>query len=203
MRDWNAFWAAGDIPWDKGAAAPPLLDLLSREEGRFLKDARILVPGCGSGHDVRALAAHGARPVGLDLSPKAVEVAREAGKGDGETYEVGDFLDGSRSGYDAIWEHTCFCAIQPEQRRAYALASAAAIRPGGWFCGVFYLTPNHDGEGPPFGCETGEIHAHFDRWFEFVTEEVPSRSFAGREGREWLVMAQRRSEGVAPEPSAD
>ncbi|GAA5483570.1 methyltransferase domain-containing protein [Haloferula sargassicola] len=200
MRDWHAFWTRGETPWDRGSAAPPLLELMERGHGDFLKDARVLVPGCGSGHDVRALAAAGARPVGLDLSPKAVEVAQGA-SANGERYEVGDFLDGSRSGYDALWEHTCFCAIEPRLRDDYARAAAQAVKPGGRLLAVFYLDPDNDGEGPPFGATKAEVGSRFGRWFEEIEAYTPKRAYPGREGREWVFVGERNSEEVAHGPA--
>ena len=53
--DWNNAYEENRMPWDKGAAAPPLLEYLERAEMK----GRIFVPGCGLGHDVRALASTG------------------------------------------------------------------------------------------------------------------------------------------------
>jgi hypothetical protein len=52
--DWEQRYETGDTPWEKGAPAPPLLEWL---ESRGSIRGDILVPGCGSGHDVRAIAA--------------------------------------------------------------------------------------------------------------------------------------------------
>jgi SAM-dependent methyltransferase len=197
MRDWDACWREGETPWDKGGAAPPLLDLLESEPGSFLKGARVLVPGCGSGHDVRALAASGAQPVGVDLSPKAVEVAASLGGTGGERYEAGDFLDGGWSGYDAIWEHTCFCAIDPARRADYARSAAEAVRPGGRLFGVFYLDPENGGDGPPFGATREEIIGCFRPWFDFLEGWVPKRTYESRTGREWVAVFGRSVRGVA------
>jgi hypothetical protein len=55
-RDWNAAYEGGETPWDKGYASPPLIEFLNFQP----ISGRVLVPGCGAGHDVRALAAEGA-----------------------------------------------------------------------------------------------------------------------------------------------
>lgn len=73
-KDWNAAYEDDDTPWDKGIAAPPLRAFLAKHPIR----GRVLVPGCGLGHDVRLLAEQGASVVGLDIVPKAV---RQAGLG--------------------------------------------------------------------------------------------------------------------------
>ena len=49
-----------------------MVDWLAQNPGRFR--GRTLVPGCGLGHDVRALVMSGAEEVvGMDLSPSAIE----------------------------------------------------------------------------------------------------------------------------------
>jgi SAM-dependent methyltransferase len=55
--------------------------------GLFVLDA-----GCGQGRHIAALHAHGAHPVGIDLHPAAVEVAR-ARMGNGCETRVGDLRD--------------------------------------------------------------------------------------------------------------
>ena len=52
--DWEERYESGDTPWEKGAPAPPLLEWLD-SRGSIRGD--VLVPGCGSGYDVRAIAA--------------------------------------------------------------------------------------------------------------------------------------------------
>ena len=57
MTDWEARYQAGETPWEKGEAAPPLIELLGKLEKPAWGRGPILVPGCGFGHDVRALSA--------------------------------------------------------------------------------------------------------------------------------------------------
>ncbi len=64
------------------APAPPLVQLLQRTDGsapvpREPGKSRALVGGCGSGYDCWTLARHGWRVTGLDLSPTAVERAKQ------------------------------------------------------------------------------------------------------------------------------
>lgn len=197
MTDWEARWAAGDTPWDKGHAAPPLEELLEWAGGR-IDGMRVLVPGCGSGHDARALAVAGASVTGLDVAPSAVAAARQ--DGGGARFEVGDFMEWQDEPYDMVWEHTCFCAIDPARREAYAAAAARLVRPDGYLAGVFYLQPWDPGETPeppPYATSCEEVDALLERDFERVWDKVPERSYPGREGREWLAVFRRRDRGVA------
>ena len=182
--DWEERYQRHDTPWDKGAAAPPLLDFLTR----YPILGEVLVPGSGTGHDVRALAAQGAgaQVTGLDLSPSAIALAHSFPTASNIVYQEGDLfqLPSSWHGhFNWIVEHTCFCAIDPSRRGAYAGAIAEMLKPGGHYFAIFYLTPGAE-EGPPFGVTREEIAELFDPKFALLEEWVPSRSFAGREGRE-------------------
>jgi SAM-dependent methyltransferase len=198
MTDWNERYRKGETPWEKGAPAPPLLELLGKVDAEIWGDGSVLVPGCGTGHDVRALAAKGFPVLGLDLAEEAICRACSHPEVGGESYEVGDFLDaGWRVGkcFSAIFEHTCFCAIDPARRGDYAQACAELIMPGGCLVGVFFLTPYDPGEewaGPPFPSEMEELDSVFSPWFERETAWVPQAAYPGREGREWLAVYRRR-----------
>jgi len=197
MRDWENCYRTGETPWDKGAAAPPLMELIDRHGPGLWGNGPVLVPGCGLGHDVRALAALGVPVLGLDIAETAVERARSLPAAGAESYEAGDFLDPAWSAgrrFSAVFEHTCFCAIDPSLRGNYAEAVAAALEPGGVFAGVFYLQPHDPGEdesGPPFGVSIAEIDALFSRSFERIDAWVPQSAYPGREGREWVAVFRK------------
>lgn len=198
MTDWNERYRNGDTPWEKGAPAPPLLEILEKADLEIWGGGTVLVPGCGTGHDVRALAARSLPALGLDLAEEAFRRAHSHPKVSTESYEVGDFLDAIwREGksFSAIWEHTCFCAIDPVRRVDYAQACAELIVPGGCLIGVFFLAPYDPGEewtGPPFPAEIDELDSHFSPWFERETAWVPESAYPGREGREWLAVYRRK-----------
>ena len=192
--EWQRRYEQNDTPWDKGVPAPALV--------RFLQDhaisGRVLVPGCGRGHEVRALAQQpGCSAVGLDLSPIAVaeasELAARAGLGETASFIVGDFfqlppeMNGS---FDWLVEHTCFCAIDPLMRPSYAAAVAGALKPGGHLFAIFYLDPAQDRQ-PPFGVAVAELDGLFSPSFALVRQWVPARTFAGRESRELVRLLRR------------
>ena len=198
--DWDKQYAIQQTPWDKGEAAPPLQDWLAANPDRL--KGRVMVPGCGLGHDIRAITA--AEPtadvVGLDISRLAVEAARAIPPRGTERYREGDLFDlpeGMLEAFDWIFEHTCFCAIDPRQRDDYVTAVWTSLRPGGKLLGLFYLDPYDEehlpGEGPPHGCTIDELEKRFEQSgrFRFETREVPKRAFEGREEREYLIEMTR------------
>lgn len=200
MTDWEQHYLDDHTPWEKGAAAPPLLDWLDANPGRIL--GRVLAPGCGLGHDIRAIAAvcPEAEIIGLEISPTAIERAREFPVTGREHYELGDLFElpgEMRNAFDWIWEHTCFCAIDPELRDDYVRAVASALRPGGQLLGVFYLDPYDEehppGGGPPHGSSVEELKTRFIESgpFEIFEEFVPESAYEGREGRELILRLRK------------
>lgn len=200
MTNWENRYLSQDMPWEKGQAAPPLMELLGKLELEDWGNGPLLVPGCGYGHDVRKLAALGIPVVGVDISPTAVERAREFPPVGREVFQVGDFLDPEwRQGreFSGLWEHTCFCAIDPADRERYAEAAAACLKHGGLLAGVFFLTPFDPGEeqsGPPFGVTREELDGWFLPRFERVGGWVPTAAFPGREGREWIGLFRKTAQ---------
>jgi len=205
MSDWEERWQAGETPWEKGYAAPPLSEYLEGGGTALHRARRVLVPGCGSGHDVRELASHGIAATGLDLSATAVARAQAEQAAGDEDYLCGDLFEQEwRIGreFDAVWEHTCFCAINPALRPAYARAMAEILPPGGHLVGVFYLTPwdPEDAEkGPPHAASRDHITALFAPSFTLRKDRIPERAYPGREGREWLAVFERNADPV-PSP---
>ena len=199
--DWESCYRAGETPWDKGAPAPPLLEWLA-QPGHHL-EGEVLVPGCGLGHDVRAIAAAGqaAQVVGLDISPAALALARQQPTTGRESYAEADLFDlppAFRGRFDWVFEHTCFCAIDPARRADYVQAVAGALKPGGHLLAIFYLNPWSGGEppppggGPPFPTSVQELDRLFAGHFDLLEEAVPTRTYRGREGRELRRLLQRR-----------
>ncbi|HYR57951.1 MAG TPA: methyltransferase domain-containing protein [Chthoniobacteraceae bacterium] len=191
--DWETHYREGDMPWEKGAPSPGLVDFLAREPVR----GRVLVPGCGAGHDARALAATADEVVGIDIAPSAVRLARSYPVVGGERYERADLFDlpaALRGSFDWVWEHTCFCAIDRALRPAYVEAVAGALKPQGRLLAIFYLDPGNENpdEGPPFEVSIAELDALFTPRFILEREWLPERAYAGREGREWMrILALR------------
>jgi len=76
-----------------------------------------------------------------------------------------DLPDDCNASYDWIWEHTCFCAIDPGLRSEYVDAVWNCLKPGGTLLAVFYLDPYDEdhgpGQGPPHGSTVYELKTRF------------------------------------------
>src|SRR6185503_8878435 len=117
---WEQRFAEGNTPWDRGETNPQLGAWLA---AGALKPCRILVPGCGSGHEVAALARAGFEVSGLDYAPIAIARTRKLLATLGakaELIEADALAWQPPRPYDAIYEQTCLCALYPDQWREYA-----------------------------------------------------------------------------------
>jgi ubiquinone/menaquinone biosynthesis C-methylase UbiE len=187
---WQARYDSGDMPWEKGAPSPGLVDFL--EAHRELPRGTVCVPGCGTGHDVRAWAAAGFQAHGFDIAPGAIRLAVERTPPElPATYSLVDFLHGPPpSQFDWLFEHTLFCAIQPEQRPDYVRAVSRWLKPGGQYLAVNYLIPDED--GPPFGTTRNEVLKWFSADYDLVSDWVP-RSYPNRTGLELMLWWRKRA----------
>lgn len=191
---WQQRYESGDVRWDKGAPSPGLVEYLDKHS----LAGRVLVPGCGSGHDVRAAALRNpeASVVGLDLAPGAMTLAATYQNPPNATYRVGDFLELTTDlvgSFDWMIEHTLFCAIPPSRRSDYVASAAQALKTGGHLLAVFYMTPdNDDGCEPPHGCTREELDGLFNPRFELIQEWIPSSFYESRVGKESMRLMRRR-----------
>lgn len=136
-----------------------LIDLLAPQPGE-----RVLDLGCGTGHLTAALAARGARVVGLDNDPAMIEYARRA-------YPALPFVLGDAVSFrfaepfDAVFSNA---ALHWVTRAADAAACiAAALRPGGRFVAEL------GGKGNVDAIVTALTAALAETGYPFVPERFP------------------------------
>ncbi len=189
--DWEKLYQTGDTQWEKGEPSAGLVDFLAASAA--LPRGRVLVPGCGTGHDVRAWAAAGWTATGLDLAPSAIQLAQERTKAAGlkAEFELTNFLESEpTTPFDWMFEHTLYCAIQPVRRDDYVRAVLRWLKPGGHFLAVHYMLRDQP-DGPPHGCTQQELMERFLPHFTLKQGWVP-RSYPNRTGLELMLWWQRR-----------
>ncbi|HWD93061.1 MAG TPA: methyltransferase domain-containing protein [Verrucomicrobiae bacterium] len=192
---WENRYQSKDMPWEKGAPSPGLVDFLAAQPA--LPRGTVCVPGCGTGHDAREWAKAGFDTFGFDLAPSAIQLAQEKTAAafpnlgaPAITFQLGDFLhDQPPFQFDWIFEHTLFCAIDPTERDNYVRAVLRWLKPSGQFLAVNYLIPDTD--GPPFGTTRDEQWQRFSPHFDLLKEWVP-RSYPNRTGLELMLWWKRR-----------
>jgi SAM-dependent methyltransferase len=144
-RDWNASYAAGELPWDTGVPDDELLAVVERG---IVRVGRALEVGCGTGTNALWLAQHGFDVVAVDVAPLAIEAARKRVSDGGQCeFAVLDFLveDPPRAPFDFVFDRGCFHVFDDQETRArFAARVAALLAPGGQWLSLIGST-----EGPP------------------------------------------------------
>ncbi|MCB1053214.1 MAG: methyltransferase domain-containing protein [Acidobacteria bacterium] len=191
QQEWSERWKTGDTPWDLGTSTPALLEFREHLDS----GNRVLVPGCGRGHDAHLLWKMGFKVTGIDLAAEALEHAQSQYPHSGVRWMVKDFLTVSlTTKFDAVWEYTSFCAMDPEQRPQYFSQIAKHLRKGGLYGGlVFTKVPNPDKGEPPYQIEENAFKQLLEPHFEII-DWVPAypKSVKARRGNELWFLAEKK-----------
>ena len=137
---WEQRYQAGTARWDLGQAAPPLVDLLADSSW---VPGRVAILGCGCGHDAFLFAEKGFEVMGFDFAPSAIATATAIAT---QTHSTARFLQRDifdltpefAGGFDYVVEHTCFCAIDPQQRPRYVQLVHQLLKPQGTLIALFF-----------------------------------------------------------------
>ncbi|CAN0922980.1 Probable thiol methyltransferase 2 [Linum grandiflorum] len=154
---WDKCWEQGLIPWDLGRTTPVILHLL---QAGTLPKGRALVPGCGTGYDVVAMACPERFVVGLEISDKAIEKANQLFSNSPNSnhfaFVKAEFFNWNPSEkFDLIFDYTFFCAIEPNMRPEWAQRINDLLRPDGELITLIFPISDHVG-GPPYKVSVSE-----------------------------------------------
>ncbi len=186
---WEKRFRESFTPWDAGRVPSALEQFLGMEP----RGQRILIPGCGSGYEVRAFAEAGFETLAIDFAPAAMERAQRILGPLAHLVRLADFFefDFARR-FDLVYERAFLCALPRRLWPRYAPRVSELLLSGGRLAGFFYFD---DGErGPPFGLKSGELESllggHFVRTADAaVNDSIPI--FAGKE--RWQIWSVRKN----------
>jgi SAM-dependent methyltransferase len=177
---WDARYRDGVMPWDLGRTPPRLAAYLNANPGR---GAGVLVPGCGTGYEVAALASAGYKPDAIDISPIAVAHAQAAIGSYAQWVRQGDFF-AEMGVVDALYERAFLCALPRRLWPQYAEAVGQRVRQGGRVFGFFYVAP--EAGGPPFAITDERLSGLFSDFTRVEDESVDDMPAFGGKVR-WIV----------------
>ncbi len=171
---WDERYAAGTTPWDLGGVPSRLSEFLAAHPS----GGRVLIPGCGSGHEVAAFHGAGYQVTAIDFAPAAVAQARtNLGPELGARVVLGDFFAHpfADAPFDLIYERTFFCAIPPRLRSSYVQRMTQLLKPDGALTGFFFLGDERD--GPPYQLNASDHEALFAGHFQLANDEPVAQPF--------------------------
>jgi SAM-dependent methyltransferase len=188
---WDLRYRAGFAPWDAGQVPIQLRDFVAKYRPAprpSPKPEAVLVPGCGSAHDVRFLAEAGWAVVGIDFSPVAVAAARAVLGPHAHRVRLADFFAPLREApFDVVYERAFLCALPRRLWGDWGRRIAQLVKPGGVLAGYFFFDGGE--RGPPFPLDSqAELEALLGPNFARIEDAAVDDSIAVFAGRErWQV----------------
>ncbi len=185
---WDSRYRDCVTPWDAHGAPADLRAFAAK----LTRGARVLVPGCGTAHELKCLADAGTEVLAIDFSTEAVERAKRSAGALADRIRFADFFefDPGPDAFDVIYERAFLCALPRKLWVRYAARMAELLGPGKWLVGFFFYADNP--RGPPFGTSPEELHGLLDSAFELVEDRVAAESLAVfKDGERWQVWRRR------------
>ena len=181
---WDLRYGARFAPWDAGRVPARLAAFAAAWKG----PRKVLVPGCGSAHDVAFLAEAGWDVLGIDFSDGALAAARPVlGPHAGRVRRADFFAPLAEAPFDVVYERAFLCALPRRLWPDWGRRVAGLVAPGGVLAGFFYFDAGE--RGPPFPLHAQEeLDALLTHGFERIEDAPVGDSipvFAGKE--RWQV----------------
>ncbi len=194
-KRFNNRYLTNDLPWDINR---PDFNLVNTVNEFGIEACKALDIGCGTGDNVLWAAENGFTATGIDISEKAIEIAKEKvvkNKLNAEFFTRNLFKDSIPGApYSFIFDRGCFHTFdKKKQRREYARTVASLlIKDGLWLTLAGNADDGRLDEGPPKRTAL-DIASAVEPWFEILSlkqgrfdsnDEIPSKI--------WIVLMKKR-----------
>ncbi len=164
--DWDEQYRSGDLPWD---TQRPSAELVRTLDQGFVQQGRAIELGCGTGTNAIYLAQRGFRVTALDLSPVAIDRARQRAQTAGvrvDFFAIDVTTPPEAEPFDFVFDRGCYHCVRRENLVGYQSAVERLTHAGSRFL-LLAGNPNeeHADHGPPRVHEE-EIRAEFAPLFD-------------------------------------
>ncbi len=188
---WDWMYLFKKTPWDTGITPPEIVAMI--ESGK-VSIGRALDLGCGTGTNAIYLAQHGFTVTAIDVSRRAIALAkrktRSAQLTDRVQLERGDVTRLRRwissSSIDFAFDIGCFHNLKTEARQAYVAALTNVLKPG-----AFYMLYAFEPQADRAGVGLDEIAALFDPAYQL--EAMKRGGDRNGRGSAWYTLAKRKA----------
>lgn len=189
---WSNIYNTEQNPgWNLNQPAEAFKDMLPRLK---LPKSRVLVLGAGEGHDAALFAEAGHVVTAVDFSKEAIKRGQaKYGHLSNLTFHESNIFHLPQEwnfNFDLVVEHTCFCAIPPDQRNEMVRLYRRMLHEEGQLLAVFFTMEKRS--GPPYGATEWEIRKRTEQGFHYLFWGRLRNSLPQRMGRELFVLAKKK-----------
>jgi SAM-dependent methyltransferase len=189
---WSDVYVKESNPhWNLDEPAEAFKDMLQRLK---LPKSRILVLGCGEGHDAALFAEVGHVVTAVDFSKEGIRRGKEKYKHLENLYfhemNIFHIPQEWNHSFDVVVEHACFSAIPPDQRNEMVRVWRRMLHEEGQLMSLFFTMEKR--VGPPFGATEWELRKRLQDYFQFLFWGRWRQSLPRRQGRELFVLAKKK-----------
>ena len=188
---WTDIYQNEKPGWELEKPSPILVEMLPKLK---LAKSRILVLGSGSGNDAAHFAEYGHVVTAVDFSDEAIARAKQKYSQlkninwvQADVFKLNHDWDAQ---FDVIFEHTLYCAIDPEKRNELTKVWRRLLIPSGFLMAIFFVMEKKG--KPPFGGTEWEIRERLKKSFQFLYWTRARNSIERRLGRELFVYAVKK-----------
>jgi len=193
-HDFDAIYAGDTPPWDIGRPQPAFERLAQAGE----LAGQVLDVGCGTGEHALLAASLGHEAVGVDIPPRAIELAKAkaAERGLEARFLVLDALRLVELGerFDTVLDCGLFHALDDEDRERYVRSLTEVVLSGGRYH-MLCFSDHQPGDWGPRRVAEGEIRVAFSEGWETESIEIEPAvidiTFDSAGALAWQVAATR------------
>lgn len=191
---WNEKYLNREDNWELNHPTQVFVDLINSPLG--LDKGKLLVLGCGSGHDAILFAENGFEVTANDFSSQAISRARKNAEikkikiefVQKNLFDLGELFPEK---FDFVLEYTTYCAIDPSRRIEYRDVVHKVLKKMGLFIALFFPLENKAGHNPPFSVDVIETYRVFQEKFKLKYFEKPKSSVKPRLNNEVLIIWEK------------
>ena len=190
---WEDIYKKDDIGWDLNGPTPTFEKIASK-----LKPGKVIILGCGRGHDAITFARFGFEVTAVDFAPSAISYLKslcimknvKVNIIQNDIFLLGRSLNNY---FDYVIEQTCYCAIDPNRREQYERLIYRILKPDGCLIGLWYpIDKPFKIEGHHGEFSISNLKDIFKKNWKIIEESFSELSVEKRKKREKLITFKKR-----------
>jgi len=190
---WDELYKDNNDGWDLKTPNPVFTNIISGN--KFISPCKLLITGSGKGYDAIAAAKNGYEVTAVDFSTYATDFAIDTALKEGVSIkflreDIFFLSDEYENKFDAVYEYTTFCAINPARREEFIKKITSTIKINGRFIVLLFPVDGRKG-GPPFSVDITGFYNIAKKYLKLEYFLRNINSVKPRKGKEVLFIFKR------------